>query len=416
METIQFEAPQTISDTGIDRALIRDLALKILFLGGEMSLVDLAARTCLSWPVVEDIFRFFRKEQLCEVKGMVRGVHVIIASALGKERASGLLDIGPYAGPAPVSLKDYNKQVCAQTVHNMQVTPHNVTRAFDKLVLGDDMLTRLGIAATSGTSIFLYGPSGTGKTTIGCNLPSIYDDFVLLPHALEVDRQVIPIYDPGVHQRADRAVPEEWDRRWILCRRPRVISGGELSVEMLDLQFNSSSRFFTAPLQLKANNGVFLVDDFGRQRMRPEELLNRWMTPLERRMDFLSLPGGKKFEVPFDVLVVFSTNLDPRTLADEAFLRRIPNRINVTYASREQFMEIFRRECSNRKLTFAEDLPGYVADLIANEMNQTLAQSHVRDLINQIFWTATYLGVTPRLTRDTLKKACDHYFLPAAKV
>jgi predicted ATPase with chaperone activity len=291
-----------------------------------------------------------------------------------------------------------------------------LARAFEKLVLSDDMLTRLGVGAISGTSIFLYGPSGTGKTTLACNIPSIYDDWVLLPHAIEVDRQIIAVFDPSVHQRADAPEPGEWDHRWILCRRPRVIAGGELSSEMLDLQFNRNSRFFTAPLQLKANNGVFVVDDFGRQRLRPEELLNRWMTPLERRMDFLSLPGGKKFEVPFDVLVIFSTNLDPRTLADEAFLRRIPNKINVTHASREHFVEIFKRECAARGLSCEPDLPEYLAELVAIGMRQTLAQSHPRDLIDQIFWSANYLGVEPKVTRDTLQKACDHYFLPVTKV
>ena len=416
METIQVEAPNAIGDTGIARSLLQELALKTLFLGGEMSLVELANRTCLSLPVIEDIFQFFRREQLCEVKGMVHGTHVIAASGIGKDRAADLLSFSHYAGPAPVSLEDYTQKILAQSVQKTPVQPADLTRAFEKLVLSDDLLVRLGTAVVSGTSIFLYGPPGTGKTTLACNIPSIYGDFVLVPHAIEVDRQIIAVYDPGVHHRVTGPIPEDWDRRWILCERPRVVTGGELSGEMLDLQFNVNSRYFTAPLQLKANNGVLVLDDFGRQRMRPDELLNRWMTPLDRRLDFLTLPGGKKFEVPFDVLVVFSTNLDPRTLADEAFLRRIPNKVNVTHATPEQFAEVFQKECAARMLLCEVGLAEYVVDLISNGMKQSLSHSHARDIVNQIFWSATYLGVAPRLTRSTIQQACANYFLPVAKM
>ncbi len=416
METIQVEAPQTIGDIGIGRTLIEELALKILFLGGEMSLAELADRMCLSLPVVEQIFQFFRREQLCEVKGMARGVHVLSLSGLGKDRASALLALSQYAGPAPVSLEEYSARVREQSVQGTVIKPVDVKRAFQSLVLEEDLVMRLGTAVVSGTSIFLYGPPGTGKTTLAFNIPSIYDDFVLVPHAIEVDRQIIAVFDPGVHQKADGPVPEDWDRRWIVCYRPRVVAGGELSGEMLDLQFNTSSRYFTAPLQLKANNGVLVLDDFGRQRMRPEELLNRWMTPLDRRMDFLTLPGGKKFEIPFDVLVVFSTNLDPRTLADEAFLRRIPNKVNVTYATPEQFMEVFQRDCAARGLLCESELALYLVELITRELKQNLSHSHSRDIVNQVFWTAKYHGIEPVLNRSTIQQACHNYFLQTAAV
>lgn len=416
METIQLEAPETIGDVGVGKTLLEELALKSLFLGGEMSLSHLADRMCLSLPVIEEIFRFFRKEQLCEVKGMVRGTHVISLSGIGKERASALLALSQYAGPAPVSLKDYSQRVRTQSVQGTVVTPKDLKRAFEDLILSEDLLTRLGTAVVSGTSIFLYGPPGTGKTTLACNIPSVFEDFVLIPHAIEVDRQIIAVYDPGVHRKADEPAPDGWDHRWVVCSRPRVVAGGELSGEMLDLQFNASSRFFTAPLQLKANNGILVLDDFGRQRMRPEELLNRWMTPLDRRMDFLTLPGGKKFEIPFDVLVVFSTNLDPRTLADEAFLRRIPNKVGVTYATPEQFSEIFQVECANRMLPCEPELAHYVVELITQDLQQTLSHSHAKDIVNQIFWTAKYRGVDPTLNRGTLRQACQNYFLPVQNV
>ena len=416
METIQLEAPQTIGDVGISKTLLEELALKILFLHGEMSLGVLADRMCLSLAVIEEIFAFFRREQLCEVKGMRRGTHVICLSGIGKERAANLLAFSQYSGPAPVSLNDYTDHVRRQTVQGVRVQPEDLKRAFENLVLADDLVSLLGTAVVSGTSIFLYGPPGTGKTTLACNIPSIYEDSVLIPHAIEVDRQIIAVYDPGVHLKVDAPAPEDWDNRWICCHRPRVVASGELSGEMLDLQFNQTSRFFTAPLQLKANNGVLVLDDFGRQRMRPEELLNRWMTPLDRRLDFLTLPGGKKFEVPFDVLVVFATNLDPRTLADEAFLRRIPNKVSVTYATPEQFAQIFQRECEARMLPCEPELARYAAALITRDLDQTLAHSHARDIVNQVFWSAKYRGVEPTLNRATLQQACRNYFLPVASV
>lgn len=416
MENTLIEAPQTISDAGVSRILLEELALKILFLNGEMSLADLADQMCLNLTIVDDLFQFFRREHLCEVKGMVRGVHVVAASSAGKERALASFHFNQYAGPAPVSLEDYTSKVRAQSVQWSAARRPDLERAFDKLVLEEQMINQLGTAVVSGTSIFLYGPPGTGKTTLACNIPAIFNDLVLIPHAIEVAHQIIAIYDPSVHERVEESMPEDWDWRWVVCRRPRVVTGGELSAEMLELQFNATSRLFTAPLQLKANNGVLVLDDFGRQRVRSDELLNRWMTPLDRRIDFLALPGGKKFEVPFDVLVVFATNLDPRTLADDAFLRRIPNKIHVTYATPEQFKEIFETECQSRQLSCEPGLAEFTVELILGEMKQPLSQGYARDVINQIFWSANYLGVPPELNQDTITQACHNYFLPVASV
>lgn len=414
METIVVDAPQTIGDTGIRKTLLEDLALKTLYLNGEMCLLELAERMCLSVPVVEELFQFFRREQLCEVKGMKRGTHLITASTAGKQRAADSFGLSQYAGPAPVSLDEYSRRVRMQTVQGALVTPSDLTRAYKHLVLDEDILGRLGTAVVSGTSVFLYGPPGTGKTTLACNILEIYDDFVLIPHAIEVDGQIISIYDIGVHSPVPDSTPEEWDRRWVLCRRPAVVAGGELSSELLDLQFNPNTRFFTAPLQLKANNGVLVLDDFGRQRMRSDELLNRWMTPLDRRIDFLTMPGGKKFEIPFDVLVVFSTNLDPRSLADEAFLRRIPNKVNVGYATAGQFAEIFETECAKALLPCEDRLGEYAVEFISNVMKQPLSHSHAGDIVKQVLWSAKYRGVEPQLTRTTFEQACRSYFLQVA--
>ncbi|HXU21435.1 MAG TPA: hypothetical protein VN788_12710 [Verrucomicrobiae bacterium] len=414
MQDMTGVAPNEVQETGIRRGLLEDIALKTLYLNGEMSLTELSKHMCLGGGVIDEIFQFFRKEQLCEVKGMVGGSHRIVASAQGRSRAAGLLAMSQYTGPAPVSLADYRLRVNAQTIQQTGIQPSDLKRALHPLILDVGFVARLGTAVVSGTSIFLYGPSGTGKTSIAACIPAIYSDNVWIPYAVEVDGQIISVYDPGVHRESGEPVSEEADKRWVLCQRPRILAGGELSSEMLDIQL-SSNRFYTAPLQMKANNGVLILDDFGRQRMRADELLNRWMTPLDRRVDFLTLPGGRKFEIPFDVCVVFSTNLDPRELGDEAFVRRIPNKIHVPHATRAQFMEIFRAECTMRLLECEPGLPEHAVEVITQELKQPLSQCYPRDLINQIFWSASYLGVEPRLTRDVLNQACHDYFVSTAK-
>jgi predicted ATPase with chaperone activity len=411
MQVSTLMVPNQVQRTGIRKGLLEDLTLKILYLNGEMSLVQLSEQTCLSLGVIEEIFQFFRKEQLCEVKRMSAGSHVIAASAQGKLRAAELLALNQYVGPAPVSLADYSVRVGIQSVQQVHIKPDDVSRAFYQLVVGPEMQERLGTAMVSGTSMFLYGPSGTGKTTLAATIPAIYNDAVWIPHAVEVDSQIISIFDPGVHQASSQELEIESDRRWVLCKRPCVLAGGELTADMLDLQFNTVSKFYTAPLQMKANNGVLILDDFGRQRMRPDELLNRWMTPLDRRVDFLTLPGGRKFQVPFDVFVVFSTNIDPAQLADEAFLRRIPNKIKVDHATPSEFLAIFRRECQVRLITCDDDAANYLIHSVTKDMKQSLAQCHPRDLINQIFWAARYAGAEPQVTRDTIDEACKAYFL-----
>jgi predicted ATPase with chaperone activity len=232
-----------------------------------------------------------------------------------------------------------------------------------------------------------------------------------VPHAVEVDSQIITVYDPGVHERAETPISAESDRRWIQCQRPRVFAGGELTAEMLDLPSNSAMRYYVAPLQMKANNGVLILDDFGRQRMRPEELLNRWMTPLDLRVDFLTLPGGRKFEIPFDPLVIFSTNLEVNRIADEAFMRRIPNKIKVGHATAGQFVDIFRRVCETRSLSYEQGLPEFLVGLITQELKQQLCQCQPGDLLDQVRWAAEYERVKAQITEATMRKACQNYFV-----
>ena len=317
----------------------------------------------------------------------------------GKSRALELLAQNQYAGPAPVSLEDYVDRIRSQSVRNMGVGPGDVERAFEELVLDHQTLTRLGTALVSGRAIFLHGPTGTGKTTIAETLTKLFhDDLIWLPYAVEVDAQIITVYDSVVHQRVEQTPTPDQDGRWVLCRRPRVMVGGELTIQMLDLQLNSGTKFYSGPVQMKANNGLLIVDDFGRQRVSPEELLNRWVVPLDRRIDFLTLAGGKKIEIPFDIFVVFATNLDPTKLVDEAFLRRIQTKIKVDFVAPEQFREIFRRIALKYNLQGEAGLADELVRMIEKEYKEPLRPCYPRDVIQQVVWRDATSRKTPPWT------------------
>jgi len=286
------QAPDSVAEVGVGRSTLEDLALKTFYVGGPSSLRQLAARMELPLVVLEELSRRLRAEQLCEVTGMTGNVAEIAITSRGRVRALELLSQNQYTGATPVSLESYIQQVGQQSVRNLEVHPADVERAFAHLVLDSKMVRKLGAAVNSGTSIFLYGPTGGGKTTIALTLSqAVAPDPVWVPFAVEVDGQIISVYDPMVHSRIDGVTPNGNDARWVLCRRPAILVGGELTVDMLELQLNPITRFYAAPVQMKANNGVLIIDDFGRQRMRPEELLNRWVVPLDRRIDFLTLAG-----------------------------------------------------------------------------------------------------------------------------
>jgi len=407
-----FTAARNLDEVGVRRNLLEDLALKILYMEGELSLRELAQEMCVGLAIVEEIFQRLRRDQLCEVTGMTIGVHRIAPTSAGKSRALELLAQNQYAGPAPVSLKDYVERVHAQSVREMKVHPPDVQKAFEHLVLDPRILGQLGTAVVSGRAIFLYGPSGTGKTTIADTLSRLFRyDQVWLPYAIEVDGQIITVYDSVVHERIDRPMSHENDARWVLCRRPRVVVGGELTIEMLDLQFNPATKFYAGPVQMKANNGLLIVDDFGRQRLRPEELLNRWVVPLDRRIDFLTLAGGKKIEIPFDMFVVFATNIDPNELVDEAFLRRIQTKIKIGSVTHEQFHEIFRRVCSEFEVRYEAEAVDKLMEQIEEELKQPLRPCYPRDLVQQVCWAARYERREPQLDQETLRQACHNYFL-----
>jgi predicted ATPase with chaperone activity len=413
MATTIIPASRSIEEIGVRRNLLEDLALKILYLLGEISLHDLARHMGLKPGMVEELFQRLRKDQLCQVTGMAGRVQCITTTSGGKSRALELLAQNQYSGPAPISVEDYVSRIRVQSVRDIQVTPKDMNRVFKDLVLDTQTLKQLGTAVMSGRSIFLYGPTGTGKTTIAEMLTRLFDhDHVWLPYAVEVDGEIITVYDPVVHQSEEQPMAPDQDGRWVLCRRPRVLVGGELTIEMLDLQFNPSTKFYAGPVQMKANNGMLIVDDFGRQRISPEELLNRWVVPLDRRIDFLTLAGGKKIEIPFDLFVVFATNLDPAKLVDEAFLRRIQTKIKVDYITAEQFREIFRRVCLQFSVKYDAGVVDDLIHMISKEYKQPLRACYPGDIVQQIFSEARYMQEEPRVDRGAVARACHNYFLP----
>jgi len=313
-----------------------------------------------------------------------------------------------YTGPVPVSLASYTAAVRAQAAH-VSINRAALRRAFSDIILSDEMLDAIGPALVSQRSIFLYGPSGTGKTTISERLTRVYEDGILVPYAIEVDGQIIRVGDQAVHE----PLPLEGveiDPRWMYCRRPFLAVGGELVTSMLDLQSDEGTGTYVAPLQMKANNGILLIDDFGRQMMSPRDLLNRWIVPLDRRVDFLSLGSGRKFDVPFEVMVVFSTNLEPSELADEAFLRRIPNKILIPSVDAETFDAIF---AMTARAAGVECEPGI------SEYCRTVCERHgsdlrpclPRDLCNAVRSIAFYEDRQPIATRAAIDRAAAGYFV-----
>lgn len=412
MSTAAMPAPSNIEDLGIRRSVLDDLGLKTLYIQGEMSLRELSEQMRVNLNIAEAIFQRLRKEQLIEVTGMSGTVHRVVTTTAGKNRAIELLYISQYVGPAPVSLTQYIERVRAQTVRIALFLPADVEEAFHHLVLDPQMLARLGTALTSGRAIFLYGPSGTGKTSIAETLSRLVGrENVWIPYAVAVDGQIVTVFDQHTHRLSDDAVPKDHDQRWVLCKRPRVVVGGELTVEMLDLQFNPTTRFYTAPVQMKANNGFLIVDDFGRQRVRPEELLNRWVVPLDRHVDFLTLAGGRKLEIPFDLFVVFASNLDPAKVVDEAFLRRIQTKIKVDNVTPEQFHSIFENVCTEFKVDYDRRVVDHAIEFITGPIRSHLRPCYPRDLVQQIVWSAKYLSVPPVLDDNSLKAACQNYFV-----
>jgi MoxR-like ATPase len=404
--------PRCAAELGIRQSIVEDLALKTMYMGGTMSTRELAKQMRVSVNVADELMNRMRTSQLCQVMGMTASLATVQLTDQGRKRGLELLGLSQYVGAAPVSLESYVTQVRKQSVRNMVVRRADVERAFGDLVIDPKLLGQIGTGLNSGASIFVHGPAGVGKTAIAETMSRVLaEDSVWIPHAVEVDGQIIIVYDPMIHKRVDAPEFDNCDERWVRCQRPSVLVGGELTIDMLDLQYNATTKFYSGPVQMKANNGVLIMDDFGRQRVRPEDLLNRWVVPLDRGIDFLSMAGGRKIEIPFELLVVFSTNLDPADLVDAAFLRRMQTKIRVDTATDDQFRQIFRRVAARRNLNVDEGALNDLIGAIRGGLQQELRACQPRDLVNQVCWAAQYEDRRPILDRASLFVAMEAYFL-----
>jgi hypothetical protein len=400
--------PQNFEDLGISQSLVLDLVLRRLLLEGFSNLQSLSNTLKLSVPVLNVIFTHMRQQQLVEVKGMLGNDYNFTLSQSGKMLAGERFQISQYAGAAPVSLKDYHSATKAQSAQ-VKIDRKILRSAFSDLVVNDQLLDQLGPALISQNSIFVYGPTGNGKTSLAERMLRVYQDAVLLPYAVEVDNQVISLYDPVVHQKLGMEDPEV-DPRWVLCRRPCIVVGGELIPSMLELRLDEASGIYAAPLQMKANNGIFIIDDFGRQLMSPRDLLNRWIVPLDRRVDYLMLRYGVKFQIPFELMVVFSTNLEPSDLADEAFLRRIHNKIFVDAVDEKSFDQIFHRVVTKFNIPCETDSAEYLRKLCLREGRTELRACYPADICTILNSIGKYEGRPPFMSKSELERATALYF------
>jgi energy-coupling factor transporter ATP-binding protein EcfA2 len=397
-----------LADLRIPKSVVMDLILRHLHLDGMTSL-EVTSRTIkVSIPILDLLFRELRQQHLVEVKGSVGEDYAFILTSAGRELASERFRICRYVGPAPISIRDYHLATKAQSA-SIDIDRNLLRDALSDLVLSDRMLDQLGPAVISQRSLFLYGPSGNGKTSLAERLLRIYRDSILIPHAVEVDGKIIVLYDPVVHQTIDRE-DAELDPRWVPCKRPFIMVGGELVASMLELHYDEAGGVFAAPMQMKANNGIFLIDDFGRQVLSPRELLNRWIVPLDRRVDYLTLSYGIKFQIPFEMMVVFSTNLNPDDLADATFLRRIQNKVFVEPVDVPTFNEIWRRVAIMKKLPYDPEIVDYVRSLVLSDGRSELRACYPLDLCNIIVSISEYEKRPPQMTRDDLQRAVNLYF------
>ena len=400
--------PQTFEELGISESLVLDLVLRRSLIEGYSSLAGLSRSLRLSIPIIDTVFKHMRQQLLVDIKGMTGNDYNFTLSAAGKQLAGERFQVSQYAGACPVSLKEYHAATSTQSA-KVHVDRKTLRSAFSDLVVTDRMLDQLGPAIISQNSIFVYGPTGNGKTSLAERMLRVYQDAVLIPYAVEVDNQIISLYDPVVHQPLERD-DTDVDQRWIVCKRPCIVVGGELIPSMLELRLDEASGIYAAPLQMKANNGILIIDDFGRQLMSPRDLLNRWIVPLDRRVDYLTLRYGVKFQIPFELMVVFSTNLEPSDLADEAFLRRIHNKTYVEAVDSASFDQIFLRVVQSRHLQAEPDSAEYLRKLCQKEGTGELRACFPADICNILVAIANYESQPPRAMKPDLERAVKLYF------
>ena len=416
--------PTTTEETGLEPNFILNLLLRLMYISGIQTIPELSEHIKLTRRVVESLLTFAKNETLVEIRGPSENNYTIMRYALtnaGRRRAAEVLRRCEYIGPAPVPLETYQIQVQKQTITNEIISIDRLQKSLAHLVLPPDLVRKLGPAANSGRAILVFGGTGNGKTSIAEALAATFQQPVYVPYCIEADGQIIKFFDPAVHVPATSQPTEsngtshpmllpamEYDPRWVRCRRPHIISGGELTLEMLDLDFDPYSKYYEAPLQMKAIGGIFIIDDFGRQRVRPHELLNRWIFPLERKIDYLTLHTGKKFEMLFDQLVVFATNFPPEELMDPAQLRRVHYKLKVDPPTMEEYKEIFRRICEAYGLEFDEELFAYLLNSFYLKHKVPFAGFHPKFIVEHTIASCNYSGTPPRLTRQLISDALEN--------
>ena len=410
--------PGSLEATGFTGEEIERLILKFLLARGTASGRKIAIQTCLPFGIIEPLMRSLKTDQLVVYRGTATmGDYEYALTDLGRERARRYMEECTYMGSCAVSLPDYLQAMAAQSIAKQSVTEADLVHAFSDLIMNQGMLNRLGPAINSGRGMFLFGEPGNGKTSIAERVTNCFGTTIWIPRALGIDGDIVRIYDPAIHTLIQDENPNEGildtsgiDRRWVHVRRPTVIVGGELTMAELEIKQNSATKICEAPLQMKANCGVFVIDDFGRQRMPVAELLNRWIVPLEKRYDFLNLPCGKKVQVPFDQIIIFSTNLEPRDLVDGAFLRRIPYKIQVPDPTPEEFHELCKVMAPIYGFKYNRDAVQYLINRHYTPINRPMRACQPRDLLLQVKNFCAYHGLPKLMTPEAFDFACDNYF------
>ncbi|MBA2446576.1 MAG: ATP-binding protein [Chloroflexi bacterium] len=406
--------PQTIEESGLMLPTVEDHLVRLLYFGLQMTGAELAAGSGLPYIAIQPLVHGLTRDQVFErvgQKSVIDSGYVYALAPKGRVRADEALQRTWYHGPLPVPLAQYVAAARAQTIGEVVVRRDNLRAAFADLVIGEELLDRIGPAVNAADSIFMYGAPGNGKTAIAERITRMIGGAIFVPHAIEVDGSIIMVYDDLNHRPTDEQTTRRYDTRWTRVRRPVVVAGGELTLASLDLTWNGVAKFYEAPLQMKANGGTFLIDDFGRQMVRPVELLNRWIVPLERRIDYLTLQTGKRLEVPFDQLLIFSTNLNPADLADEAFQRRVRFRVAVDDPTEAQFAQVFKVVCAAKRVPFDPAGFEWLLRTWWQPYNRPLRMVQPRDLVNQLIAQAKYLGRPPAMEPDLLDRACRSYFV-----
>ena len=423
--------PNNIAETGIDLSLLTDLALKTIYLAGRPTGRQVAEQLALPFSVADELIAFLRQEQAIEIVGSA-GIgdmaYQYVLSGRGREKAEEALDRNQYVGPVPVPFQLYVDVLKQQAVSNIHVDRDTFLNGLSHLVLNRRVLAALGPAVNSGQSVLLYGASGNGKTAMSLAMGAMLSDNVVIPYAVEVYGQIIKVFDPQLHRKVEQngaperrealAVPQDGrerrrDRRWAIAKRPVVSVGGELTLQDLELRYSASSKFYIAPLQWKANSGLFIIDDFGRQMIKPQELLNRWIVPMEQGVDHLSLHTGDTIELPFEILLIFSTNIPPGRLGDEAFFRRIRHKVEVPSPTQEEFLEILRKVCAEKGVEYTDEGARYLLTTYYEQDGRELKACHPRDLMDLLLDMTRFFEEEPSLTPQWIDLASASYFVDA---